>query len=265
MLAKLGEAKAERLVFAPGEVPHAFQGDRSWPLDGARVRAATLMEALSEILSQDELESIPSNRARIVRHEHEGAHYVIEVARENGAVQLAVRHAKPTLRKESIREAPQAPPRKAEKRTVRVDLDDEGNMVESEAAVADLGRRQTIPRLPTPESTRASNEAAKRDTKQVKRASRAAMNAARRAHQTIVIPPKGTPANNAVISGDPNGAHITFLYAPGGFALESTAGVVTATPDHAVVRGELYVPPSMKLRVLQGTKESIVSYYRTFD
>ncbi len=258
MLAKLGEAHAERLVFAPGEVPQAFEGERSWPLDGARVRAATLLEALSEILSHDELEAIPSNRPRIVRHEHEGAQYVVEVARENGALKLGVRYGKPTIRKESIRE-PSQPPKKdsvrppakrADKRTVRVDLDDEGNPVDT--TTVDVERRKTIPGIP-------AADAARPEFKPVKRASRAM--ARRPVHQTLVV----RAGESQVVSGDPSGAHVTFLYAPGGFALESAAGVVTASPEHAIVRGELYVPPSMKLRVLPGSKESIVSFYRHLD
>jgi hypothetical protein len=271
LLGKLKEAGAERLVFAPDDVAYAFAGERRWALGTEKVRATTLLEAVSEILSQDELDAIPTNRPRIVRHEHDGAEYVVEVAREGGHVRLVVRLGKLTVRRESFREpppsaplpaaapasapAPEAAPRRAEKRTVRVDVDDEGNPLDT--TTVDVERRKSLPHAD-------AVKASKRDTTRPKRPSAASL-ARRPVHQTLIIPAAGKPAASTVIAGDPGGAHVTFLFAPGGFALEAASGVVTASADAAVVRGELYVPPSMRLRILQGPKESIVSYYRYAD
>jgi len=267
-LDKLKQENAERLLFAPRELAQAFDGDKSWPISATPIRAATLLEAVFEVLSQDELQSIPTNRPRIVRHEHDGTQYVLEIARDGENIRLGVRLGKPTLRRDSFRESASAPPaassarppdiipekpKRADKRTVRVDVDDEGNPVDT--TTVDIDRRASLPQQAAVKSP------PKRETKQVKRASSAGFKK-RPVHQTIIVPPAGKPAGNTVISGDPYGAHVTFLHAPGGFALESVAGVVTASADGAVVRGELFVPPSMKLRILQGPKEAIVSYYR---
>ena len=160
LLVKLKESGAERIFFAPGELGYAYDGDARHPLSGAAVNASTIEDAIAEVLSQDELGDLPSNRPRIVRHEHAGDHYVLEIERQSGGIALGIRFAAarplrvPTFRepgRDSVREAaaeqPIEKPRtegrrarsshkppamiRAPKRTVRVELDEEGNPVDS--------------------------------------------------------------------------------------------------------------------------------------
>ena len=79
-----------------------------------------------------------------------------------------------------------------------------------------------------------------------------------------MIPRAGVIATNTEIAGSPGGAHVTFLFAPSGFShvIESEGAVVIQKTDDAAIRGELYVAPNMKLRVAQGPKESVVTFYR---
>src|SRR4051812_27399118 len=160
LLGMLEAAGAERLDFAPGEVPLAHDGDRTWPIQSEPIRSPALLEAVFEILSQDELQGIPENRPRTVRHEHEGRHYVLEVGRQAKGIRLGIRFAKPTMRKESIREAPKEPPKRAEKRTMRVDVDDEGNPLDT--TTVDVDRRMSLPQ----------QQAVKKETRPVRRPSR---------------------------------------------------------------------------------------------
>ncbi len=140
---------------------------------------------------------------------------------------------------------------KPHKTTCAAGLDYEGNPVDN--SMLDIGR-----------ATKGRMVAAtvgKRETRPVKRPS--ALLANRPIHRTIVVPREGKPATNDVVRGEPHGAHVTFLYAPGGFVLEDAAGkVIAQSLDGAAVRGELFVPASMALRVLPGPYEAIVSYYR---
>ena len=58
-----------------------------------------LVGAVSELLSQDEIRDLPSNRPRIVRHEHDGVEYVLELVRQGGGIGVGVRRATTTLRR----------------------------------------------------------------------------------------------------------------------------------------------------------------------
>jgi hypothetical protein len=333
LLSTLHEARATRVFFAPGEVGQAFEGEEARPLDGDPVPPSVLVEAALELLSQDEIRSLPSNRPRIVRHEHDGADYVIEVVRQPGGVALGVRLAKSTLRRDapessrdplrdSVRrpmepeparrpmepepltgaakrpapapaamepepltslskraaapppaapppapapapaEAEEAPVRRGsrrfraprEKHTIRVDLDEEG--VPLDATAIDL--HVSIPNEPV------KQQHARRSSKGFKRPTINLAKATDRTYETRIVPRAGQAATNTEIAGAPTGAYVTFLFAPSGFSLvmEGEGAVVMAKTDDAAVRGELYVAPSMKLRIAQGPKESIVTFYR---
>jgi putative hydrolase of HD superfamily len=203
LLTKLKESGAERIFLAPGEVGYAFTGEARRPIDGGALNASMLLEAISEVLSHDELRDLPGNRPRIVRHEHGGEGYVLEIVRQSGGIGLGIRFASvrpvrtPTFREPPSRDSP--PPEKAvekpverpverpvekprtlsrrkmpairaDKRTVRIELDDEGNPVDSIAV--------DLEPAPPPRLTPAERKAAARipegihaiDTKRLQRA-----------------------------------------------------------------------------------------------
>jgi putative hydrolase of HD superfamily len=183
LLAKLKESGAERIFLAPGEVGYAFTGESRRPIDGGTVKATVLLEAIAEVISHDELNDLPGNRPRIVRHEHGGEGYVLEIVRQASGIGLGIRFASarpvrsPTFRetsrdsvrdslRDSVRESPKEernePPKeapverprsvsrrkmpavRADKRTVRIELDDEGNPVDSVAVDLDLPPRPRV-------------------------------------------------------------------------------------------------------------------------
>lgn len=171
LLAKLKESGAERIFLAPGEIGYAYTGEARRPLDAGAVNESTILQAIAEVLSQDELRDLPSNRPRIVRHEHAGEGYVLEIVRQSGGVGLGIRFAAarpvrvPTFREPSgdaakvSRTAEQEPPVqkprntpsrrklpafKAEKRTIRIELDEEGNPVDSVAVDVEPGRIHSV-------------------------------------------------------------------------------------------------------------------------
>ena len=307
LLSTLKEARAERVFFAPGEVGQALDGNESRPINGGPMAPSVLLRAASELLSQDEVQDLPTSRPRIVRYEHDGDDYVIEVARQPAGVAIGVRLAKSTLRRDpsaepgrdsrtaSIRQAPPEPPppltpvepppltsleppplmtapaedgparrgsrrfrAPREKHTIRVELDDEGNPIDSTAIDLDA----KMPGEP-PKPTRRMSKAFKRPSAMQAQA-QAQAQAGARVYETRMIPRAGQIATNTEIAGSPNGAYVTFLFAPSGFSLvmEGEGAVVIAKTDDAAIRGELFVGPSMKLRIVQAPKESLVTFYR---
>jgi twitching motility protein PilT len=197
LLSKLKESGAERVFFAPGELGYAYTGDQKKPMPGGPTRPATIVEAIAELLSHDELRELPNNRPRIVRHEHEGADYVLEIVRQSSGIALGIRFGqrapvrapKDSFRepRDAPRESPrEAPPREAakpteqpaskpksasrrfrpsqrppppaaaaapsaDKRTVRVDLDEQGHPNDSIPIELDLGSARS-PRTAEPRS-----------------------------------------------------------------------------------------------------------------
>lgn len=165
LLTKLKESGADRIFLAPGEVGYAFTGDARRAIDGGALNAGMLLEAIAEVLSHDELRDLPGNRPRIVRHEHGGEGFVLEIVRQSGGIGLGIRYASvrpvrtPTFReapsRDSVQESPKdsvepPPPEvpvekprsisrrkmpavRTDKRTIRIELDDEGNPVDSVA------------------------------------------------------------------------------------------------------------------------------------
>jgi hypothetical protein len=312
LLSTLKAARAERVYFAPGEVGCAVDGEESRPLDGGPVAPSVLLSAASELLSQDEVRELPSSRPRIVRWEHDGDDYVIEVARRPAGVSIGARLAKSTLRRDpteatrdprmaSVRQAPapaEPPPLTAaepvplmtpaempavtapmpdeparrgsrrfratrERHTIRVELDDEGNPIDSTAIDLDA-QKPAEPAKPAEAKPDEPARPTRRLSKPFKRASVMHQQAAGRVYETRMIPRAGQIATNTELAGSPSGAYVTFLFAPSGFSLvmEGEGAVVISKTDDAAIRGELYVGPTMKLRIVQAPKESLVTFYR---
>ena len=314
LLASFQEARAERVSFAPGEIALAFSGDESRPLGPEPWARSLLVEAVSELLSQDEIQDLPDSRPRTVRHEHDGVDYVIEVARQPSGIAVGVRLGRPTLRRDpmgdasresfrtSVRQAelgevrPHAestivpalsaivegrakPPSKRprairDRRTVRVDVDEEGVPLDATNIDLDVlmpSAPAKTPRRPSKPPKRPSFSSARATQPALPAAAQAPFEApsdlhasAERAYETRIIARAGRSTTEAEIAGGTSGAHVTFLFAPGGFALLDRDGsiVVVGGADHPAIGGELFVAPSMKLRISQGPRESIVTFYR---
>jgi twitching motility protein PilT len=91
LLSRFKEAGVDRLLYTPNDVPHAVDGEAKRPLGGPPVRAAHLSEAISELLSADDIAGLSSTRPRTIRHEHEGEELVLEIQKHPIGVSLGVR------------------------------------------------------------------------------------------------------------------------------------------------------------------------------
>ncbi|MBX3220311.1 MAG: hypothetical protein KF795_07300 [Labilithrix sp.] len=91
-LSKLKESGSERVFFAPNEEAVALDGEVRRAMPGGPIRGATILEAVSELLSQDDITGL-SSRPRIVRHEHDGEDFVLEIVRQASGVALGIRQA----------------------------------------------------------------------------------------------------------------------------------------------------------------------------
>ena len=122
LLAMLKQSGAERVVFAPNEQGVVLDGDARRPIPGGPIiSGATILEAVAELLSQDDIVGL-SNRPRIVRHEHDGEDFVLEIVRQPNGVAVAIRQAVRAVRghRDSVRrEEPPAPPKASPARTRR--------------------------------------------------------------------------------------------------------------------------------------------------
>jgi twitching motility protein PilT len=93
LVAKLKECGAERVFFAPNDAGTAFDGESKRPLEGRPVPPRALHEAVSELLSHDDIQSLSATRPRIVRHEHDGEDFVLEILRHGDGVAIGIRAA----------------------------------------------------------------------------------------------------------------------------------------------------------------------------
>ena len=118
LLEKLKQSGAERVFFAPNEQGVLFDGEARRAVPGGPIRGATILEAVSELLSQDDISGL-SSRPRIVRHEHDGEDFVLEIVRQANGIALGIRPAaRPAraLRDSVRREDPPSPPPRADVR-----------------------------------------------------------------------------------------------------------------------------------------------------
>ncbi len=94
LISRFKESGADRMVLGPDEAPIAYLGEHKRPVAGAPVRAAAILDAVRELLSQEDLEDLPDNRPRIVRHDHGGEMFVLEIVRQPNGVALGIRNAR---------------------------------------------------------------------------------------------------------------------------------------------------------------------------
>jgi twitching motility protein PilT len=111
LLALLKASGSDRVFFTPNEPGYALEGETRRPVTNVPVSGATILEAISELLSQDDIQGLSSTRPRIVRHEHEGEDFVLEVVRHANGVALGIRQAAKPGRalRDSVRREEPAP------------------------------------------------------------------------------------------------------------------------------------------------------------
>jgi twitching motility protein PilT len=163
LIAKLKSAGAERVYFAPNEPALVIEdGVAKRPVPGGPIQPQLLLAAVNELLSQDDISALSATRPRVVRCEHDGDNFVLEIVRHTHGVAVAMRQAaKPKALRDSVRRdepviaaapapLPQAAkgsappkPRTSKKtrqpslrpgvnnrRTVRAEVDEEGNLID---------------------------------------------------------------------------------------------------------------------------------------
>jgi twitching motility protein PilT len=84
----------EELRLTTGETPYIVNEGEKRSIGSAPMTSQLILAAAAEVLSQDDLADLPANRPRVVRHEHGGDSWVIEVSRVRAGVSLAVRRAR---------------------------------------------------------------------------------------------------------------------------------------------------------------------------
>ncbi len=94
LFSMLENAKAEELRLTPGEPPRVTASGERRDLASMPMNARLIMAAASDLLSQEELADLPSQRPRTVRHEHGDVLYVIEIGRIAAGIELVIRPAK---------------------------------------------------------------------------------------------------------------------------------------------------------------------------
>ncbi len=104
LFSMLEGAKADELRLMPGEPPCVITDGQRRDVASQPMNARLILSAASELLSQEELADLPSQRPRIVRHEQDGVLFVIEVSRSAAGIGLVIRPAKKANRIEVARE-----------------------------------------------------------------------------------------------------------------------------------------------------------------
>lgn len=100
-LALLEQGSTGELRLVPGDVPHVLVDGKRHDLASQPIHPRVLLAATSELLSREEMNELPANRPRIVRHEHGDVTYVIEVGRTPSGISLTIRSRGPNARMSS--------------------------------------------------------------------------------------------------------------------------------------------------------------------
>ncbi len=111
LFSMLESANADELRLTPGEPPCVTVDGKRRDVASQPMNARLISAAASDLLSQSELNDLPSQRPRTVRHEHGDVLYVIEVTKTTAGIAMAIRPAKPVVRAEPPRDAGPKPRR----------------------------------------------------------------------------------------------------------------------------------------------------------
>jgi twitching motility protein PilT len=84
----------EELRLTSGEAPYVINEGERRAIGTTLMTTQVILAAAAEVLSQDELADLPAQRPRVVRHEHGGETWMVEVSRVRAGVSLAVRRAR---------------------------------------------------------------------------------------------------------------------------------------------------------------------------
>jgi twitching motility protein PilT len=98
LFSMLESAKADELRLMPGEPPCVTVDGKRRDLASQPMNARLILAAASELLPQSELNDLPSQRPRTVRHEDGDVLYVIEITRTAAGIGMAIRPAKAVTR-----------------------------------------------------------------------------------------------------------------------------------------------------------------------
>ena len=85
---------AEELHITTGENPYIIQAGEKRTIGSQAMTSQLILATAAEVLSHEDLAELPMARPRVVRHEHGGESWVIEVSRVRTGVSLGIRRAR---------------------------------------------------------------------------------------------------------------------------------------------------------------------------
>lgn len=94
LLSFFGRVPGDELWLTVGESPYILHSGKRSALGSHPLSAAVVFAAASELVPIDELRCLPTGRARVVRHQHDGDSWVVEIRRSNGGVSLCIRRSR---------------------------------------------------------------------------------------------------------------------------------------------------------------------------
>ena len=94
LLSFFGRVPGDELWLTIGERPYIVHGGQKTPLGSHPMSAGLVFAAASELVPIEELRSLPTDRARVVRHQHDGGAWVVEIVRAKSGISLCIRRSK---------------------------------------------------------------------------------------------------------------------------------------------------------------------------
>ncbi len=91
LLSFFGRAQGDELWLTIGESPYIVHSGKRTALGSHPMSAGLVFAAASELVPIDELRCLPVDRPRVVRHDHDGAEWVVEIIRARGGISLCIR------------------------------------------------------------------------------------------------------------------------------------------------------------------------------